>query len=532
MDFQISIGNKKYSYLNKNNKSSKESSIYFVYALNQFSDKKIYNNKWSYNNLYQNDKLLIGLNYFSSQSDNPILNNIPNPVGIVGKNIGNYPTRSVYKREVWGVTENDGNVNLVGEKILHPVVIEKNINKLIDYNISTNRKYEYVIYMSGEEELSQQEIHFPITTNWEYWSISELYKTNDNNVYTTSENDTWLFKFNVEPGEQQQNISKQQQDTLGQYPAFSYGKKNYITSSVSCLLGAQMLPYNYVTKGWSLRRNEKGEVVWESADTNQQSGGYLESKWVKLINQCGFNESTVNIFDAKLTSNDSVDMLNQWKKICNSGNPKLYKNSKGQSFIIQITESSNSINESWDKQPITINFSWTEIANSEDYSIIQTSNFMNYIIDGNVISSDIEQFGSLSGNYDLLYNKPTINDVTLIGNKTDKDLYLEAEGNVKNISGDIVNVILDNNMTYNLGNISRLTTSFGSMTDEYYKDRQCSQAEINFTVASDFIYTPPKDVILIGNDVVDNALNAKTGKSYNIGFGYVDGSIYAVCGER
>ena len=157
---------------------------------------------------------------------------------------------------------------------------------------------------------------------------------------------------------------------------------------------------------------------------------------------------------------------------------------------------------------------------------------MNHIIDGNVISSDIEQFGSLSGNYDLLYNKPTINDVTLIGNKTDKDLYLEAEGNVKNISGDIVNVILDNNMTYNLGNISKLTTSFGSMTDEYYKDRQCSQAEINFTVASDFIYTPPKDVILIGNDVVDNALNAKTGKSYNIGFGYVDGSIYAVCGER
>lgn len=99
---------------------------------------------------------------------------------------------------------------------------------------------------------------------------------------------------------------------------------------------------------------------------------------------------------------------------------------------------------------------------------------MNYIIDGNIISSDTESFGNLSGNYDLLYNKPKINDVTLIGNKTDKDLYLEAEGNVKNISGDIINVILDNNMTYNLGNISGLTTAFGSMTDEYYKDRQCS----------------------------------------------------------
>lgn len=103
MDFQISIGNKKYSYLNKNNKSSKESSIYFVYALNQYSDQKIFLKKESYDELYQNDKLLIGLNYFSSQSDNPILNNIPAPVGIVGKNIGNYPTRSVYKREVWGL---------------------------------------------------------------------------------------------------------------------------------------------------------------------------------------------------------------------------------------------------------------------------------------------------------------------------------------------------------------------------------------------------------------------------------------------
>ena len=95
MDFQISIGNKKYSYLNKNNKSSKESSIYFVYALNQSSDQKIFFEKKSYDELYQNDKTLVGLNYFSSQSDNPILNNIPAPVGIVGKNIGNYPTRSV-----------------------------------------------------------------------------------------------------------------------------------------------------------------------------------------------------------------------------------------------------------------------------------------------------------------------------------------------------------------------------------------------------------------------------------------------------
>ena len=197
--------NQKYSNLNKNNKSSKKSSIYFVYALNQLnqpSNQKIFSEKKSYDELYQNDKILVGLNYFLSKSDNPILNNIPRPVGIVGKSIGNYPTRSIYKREVWGVSESEDNMELVGEKILHPVVVEQNINRIIDYNIATNRKYEYIIYMSGEEDLSQHEIHFPISTNWEYWSISELHKTNDDNVYTTTENETWLFKFNVEPNEQ------------------------------------------------------------------------------------------------------------------------------------------------------------------------------------------------------------------------------------------------------------------------------------------------------------------------------------------
>ena len=90
-----------------------------------------------------------------------------------------------------------------------------------------------------------------------------------------------------------------------------------------------MLPYDYVTKGWSLHRDDNGNVIWKNTNVNQSTGGYTESKWVKLINQCNINESIVNIFDVKLTSNDSIDMLNEWKKICNSGNPKLYKNSKG-----------------------------------------------------------------------------------------------------------------------------------------------------------------------------------------------------------
>ena len=511
-------------------KPSRKSRVSYLYAYNKDESSLSNRNfpaifsKKKYSEIMQDKDFLFALNYTSNEEVGGLP--IPPPDGIVSKELKTFPKRSIYKREVW----RDNNNQVHYEKILHPVVLQNNVSRVIDYNVTTNRNYEYIIYLTDQNgnKTIQREIHFPITTKWDYWSISELHKTNEQNVYTTSENETWLFKFNVEPGEQQQNISKSQQDTLGKYPAFSYGKKNYTTSSVSCLLGSEMLPFDFLTTNYVLVRNEDGSVSWGlTQDTSEVYGGYTESRWKKLLDQCGMDERVVNIFDTKITSNDSVDMLNEWKKICNSENPKLYKNSKGQSFIIQITEFSNSINESWDKQPITVNFSWTEIADTSNARIIQTTEFTT------------DTSGSVSGggdepvmDYNILLNKPQINGVELVGNKTDKDLYLEAEGNIESISGTNPSVKLDNNITYNLGSINGLTTTFGSINDEYYKNRQCSQAEINFTAASNFTYTPPENTTIIGGDVEGGKLNAKKGTSYNIGFGYVDNVMYAVCGIR
>ena len=510
-------------------KPSRKSRVSYLYAYNKDesspSNRKFpaISSKKKYSEIMKDEDFLFALNYTNEEVDNL---KMPLPDGIVSKELKMTPQRSIYKREVW----RDNNNQVYYEKILHPVVLQNNVSRVIDYNVATNRNYEYIIYLTDQstDGVIQREIHFPITTKWDYWSISELHKTTEQNVYTTSENEIWLFKFNVEPGEQQQNVAKSQQDTLGKYPAFSYGKKNYTTSSVSCLLGSEMLPFNFLTTNYVLVRNEDGSVSWGLAqDTSEVYGGYTESRWKKLLDKCGMDQKVVNVFDTKITSNDSVDMLNEWKKLCNSGNPKLYKNSKGQSFIIQITEFSNSINESWDKQPITINFSWTEIADASDARIIQTTEF----------TTDLS--GSVSGggdepvvDYNMLSNKPQINGVELVGNKTDKDLYLEAEGNIKSISGTTPSVTLDNNITYNLGSINGLTTTFGTINDEYYKNRQCSQAEINFTAAEDFIYTPPENTTIIGEDVQDGKLSAKKGTSYNIGFGYVDNVMYAVCGIR
>ena len=506
-------------------KPSRESTVSYLYAykISEPSSSSINfpAEKKDYSEITKNENFLFALNYTAEPVDGLTM---PLPDGVVSKELKTVPQISIYKREVW----RDNNNQVYYEKILHPVVLQNNVSRVIDYNVATNRNYEYIIYLTDQGDNKHKEIHFPITTKWDYWSISELHKTTEQNVYTTSENETWLFKFNVEPGEQQQNVSKSQQDTLGKYPAFSYGKKNYTTSSVSCLLGSEMLPFDFLTTNYVLVRDENGRVYWDFAqEANEVYGGYTESRWKKLLDKCGMDQKVVNVFDTKITSNDSVDMLNEWNKLCSSGNPKLYKNSKGQSFIIQITEFSNSINESWDKQPVTINFSWTEIADASNARIIQTTEFTT------------DTTGSVSGggdepvvDYNTLSNKPKINGVELVGNKTDKDLYLEAEGNIKSISGTNPSIKLDNNITYNLGSINGLTTTFGTINDEYYKNRQCSQAEINFTAAEDFIYTPPENTTIIGGDVQDGKLSAKKGTSYNIGFGYVDNVMYAVCGIR
>lgn len=86
----------------------------------------------------------------------------------------------------------------------------------------------------------------------------------------------------------------------------------------------------------------------------QEQGGYIE----KLP------------FTEQLTSNESVDMLEAWRKICYSGNPKLLKDNKGQKFLVQITSSSNTPALSTTRHiPDKIDFSWVEIGPTNNITV-------------------------------------------------------------------------------------------------------------------------------------------------------------------
>lgn len=285
---------------------------------------------------------------------------------------------SIYKKEIWYNRETGKPME---QDVWTPVVLENASGTIRDFNIGNNRYYKYVFRLvenkiGGNVEY-QSVIIVPIKTNWQGWSITELHETDDPKVFTAAPKDVWKFKYNISNGAQTQNIAKTQQETLSRYPIFSHGVKNAVGGSVTCLLGREMINADYTNKEWVYEQDpntSEPNFIWrENNGPFENLGGYRE-RLGRVQNFCGTNPDYLSasvLGFRNLTSNEAVDMLDKWRDVCYSGNPKLLKDQKGQTFIIQITDPSNTTNESWEKMPEEISFSWIEIADAKDCRIIQ-----------------------------------------------------------------------------------------------------------------------------------------------------------------
>lgn len=285
---------------------------------------------------------------------------------------------SIYKKEIWYNRETGKPME---QDVWTPVVLENASGTIRDFNIGNNRYYKYVFRLvenkTGGNVEYQSGIIVPIKTNWQGWSITELHETDDPNVFTAAPKDVWKFKYNISNGAQTQNIAKTQQETLSRYPIFSHGVKNAVGGSVTCLLGREMINANYTNKEWVYEQDpntSEPNFIWrENNGPLENLGGYRE-RLGRVQNFCNANPDYLSasvLGFRNLTSNEAVDMLDKWRDVCYSGNPKLLKDQKGQTFIIQITDPSNTTNESWEKMPEEISFSWIEIADAKDCRIIQ-----------------------------------------------------------------------------------------------------------------------------------------------------------------
>lgn len=244
---------------------------------------------------------------------------------------------SIYKKEVAdGIT------------YYSPVAIDTTQTTVYDFNVTAGREYQYIAYSAEGNPTAIQKLAQPIKVDWDCWSLTELTPVRIDTAspaikkaYVANPTNVWLFKYDVESGDQAQNISKTEQKTLGQFPRFAHGRQNNISSSVSCYLGSEIINLGCLT--------EEEKIPYAQ--------GYLERLPWK----------------SHLTTNQKVMMLQEWRKVVASKNPKLIKDRKGQAFIVQITSGSNKPTDNIGYQPDKINFSWTQIASLDD-TIITGSN--------------------------------------------------------------------------------------------------------------------------------------------------------------
>jgi hypothetical protein len=215
-----------------------------------------------------------------------------------------------------------------------------------DMNVQSGHTYEYVAYPSTSVHYEVRAVNqttggSTVTVGFPCWSITELTETDQTiegsptvkKVYQADLNNIWLLKFGLDSGAQSQNLARSEIQTLGAYPRYSQGLLNAASGSISCYLGSEVIPFD-------------------------SEGGYVERLWAGIDNP-GNVPST----------NSGAAMLRAWKKFVYSKNPKLLKDMKGDSWIVQIESSSATPSNYIYGQPTQISFAWKQIA-TRDYAVI------------------------------------------------------------------------------------------------------------------------------------------------------------------
>jgi hypothetical protein len=278
--------------------------------------------------------------------------------GVVSAATGIYPlgsdqpslSVSLYRREYNKYTQPSSGktATVVGQ--WEPVSYAGIGSHIRDMNVQSGHSYQYIAYPSSLQNAGVYATNTTVTTSgganvigmgFPCWSLTELTEITGEiadtptikHVYKADLDNVWLLKFGAETGAETQNIARSEIQTLGTYPKYSQGQLNAGSGTISCWLGSEVIPFD-------------GE------------GGYIE-RLRPAIDDPASTYST----------NQGAAMLKAWKKFVYSKNPKLLKDMKGQSWIVQIDGASATASNYIYGQPTQISFSWKQVA-SRDSAVI------------------------------------------------------------------------------------------------------------------------------------------------------------------
>ena len=228
----------------------------------------------------------------------------------------------------------------------------KGYNRFKDYNIRSDENYHYLVtvprvingeyqyyyYENLNADLSQQFEKVKWDT-WSICSIEELVNTDEEEedvktIYQVTSN-VWTLGLNMEAPTISQNINVSSWDTLGQYPKFSMGQRNYLSSTFTSFLGKIQ--------------------EWQAEGDS--------------FKKCSYTERDLKYGDKY---SREVDKMNDWKQFISDGELKLLKDNKGNSWIVYITDiPTYSMKTMSNSQPTVISFNWKEAEDIDMVSIVK-----------------------------------------------------------------------------------------------------------------------------------------------------------------
>lgn len=201
-----------------------------------------------------------------------------------------------------------------GENFLTKIAeVGKDIISLTDYMVANQTEYTYYVIPITEGQIGINLKSSPVKTNWWNWSVMSISNVSGN-IYAPDE--IWIFKNNLSSGQIQQTLDKTTYQNFTKYPKVSSGESNYITGSISCLLG----------------------------DVDCKSNKYIEP---------------AEKFDA-------------WRNFCVNGKNVILKDAKGHIYRVEIVSNSSQYMDEAYELPSTISFSFVECDSTDDITVYET----------------------------------------------------------------------------------------------------------------------------------------------------------------
>ena len=129
----------------------------------------------------------------------------------------------------------------VGGHTIEDVAITQS-TKIEDWSCQSSKTYEYLItpiYIdtSGNQILGRRTVSQPVITDWDCVSIIDIVETDEVGRYIVDKDNIWTFAGNVEDISYKSNSDVSYVNTYSRFPRENRGKPNYLTASISCLLG-------------------------------------------------------------------------------------------------------------------------------------------------------------------------------------------------------------------------------------------------------------------------------------------------------